>query len=743
MLRFTAIMQLVLATSLFTTSSLATENTDRIVVFGGATDYAPFHYRSTNNKAEGFDVELFYAIARVAGWQTDERLGDWSAIQSDLEAGRVDVVPMFMSAEREQLYRFSVHILTEHHRLFGLRGGAALRGLEDLDGYKVAVEEAGYAWRFLQQENTGAELIATDSEAAAIRLVASGKADRALVTTHTGYYTIARQNLDEVVALSPPMLPADYAFAVNPDRPGLIHAINEALLVLQEQGVLDRLQHQWLSEFEPVDWRTAVRELLWLLIPLGILIIAGGWMLWRYRYRWLAARGAIESEALRRRSAEDRARKLSVNDELTGLPKRGVLHEYLDSTLITARKRDTRLAVGMLTLLEVEYIQQIVGDQVTERFIVLAANALAEMHQGFVAYLGEGRFAFVFENISDTDDAGKRMQALNRVAGQEFNVYGTSIEGMVASGLAVYPEHGSDAAPLLRAARIATSQARTQRATDLVYSPSFEPDPRNLTLMSDLKKALSTGGLSWALQPQYAFGGERIIGAELLIRWQHSRYGWVRPDLFIPMAEKTGLIKQVTREVIRLAVDTLRQWEANDNDWRLSINISGNDLADAAIVDDIIEKFGSYARRVTLEMTETAVMEDVGAITTSADRIRAAGFHLALDDYGTGYSSLEYLKRLHFDEIKIDMTFIKNIADSRRDLKLTEASILLAHELNAVAVAEGVEDMQIAGLLRKLGCDILQGYGIAKPLAPGEFAQFSENYTIRPQADPEKYRVVG
>jgi len=720
----TLLVQAIVSIAIITGGTIRAE--PPAVVFGGASEYRPFHFLDRSGQPDGFDVALFREIAREAGWSVAYRLGDWSATQQKLLEGEVDIVPMFISDERQEKYLFSTPVLKTSHYLFGREGSTPRDSLYDLGNEKVAAEEGGYGWHRLQQLQARVQIVSTRSEAEAIRLVGRGQADYALVNGDIGVYVIDAENLNNVAALSPPLLPVVYAFAVNPERPGLVTEINNALQNLRQEGVLDELSSEWLRP--AIDWREALQKSLWIIIPLILVVLYIGYQLWRHRYRFRRVVQLANSESARRQEAERQAERLAVYDELTGLPNTPFFLQYLTTALEHAREQRQTLAVAILTLLDMEVIQQVAGYRVTDGLVKLEAEAIVREHNGFIAYLGQGRYGFIFENIGDTDHALKKIRSLLDVAGREYELGDTPIEPHVACGMAVFPEHGYNTQDIYRAAELAMAMARQRRQPVLSYDPSMEPDPRNLTLMADLRKAIEANALSFVFQPKYLLSERRVIGAEMLVRWQHPRYGPLSPALFIPLAEKTGLIQSVTRCVIGEAIGIVRKWGAIGSDWKLSVNVSGNDLADSGMVDDIIDRLGVHASLLILEVTETAIMKDVESISQNIERLRSVGIGISLDDYGTGYSSLSYLKQLSFDEIKIDMSFIKNMLHSDKDQKITSASILLGYELGATMTAEGVEDMATAELLETLKCDGLQGYGIAKPGSQQEFIRFADSY---------------
>jgi len=708
------------------TTAAATQS--RELVFGGAAEYRPFHYLDESARPRGFDIALFKRIAGQTGWTTSYQLGDWSGIQQRLAEGGVDVVPMFVSEGRREKYLFTSPVLSTNHYLFGRTGDTPRDSLQDLDdGTMIAAEEGGYGWQLLQELQTKVQVTTTDSEAEAVRLVAENAVEYALVNGEVGTYVINAEKLENVTTLSPPILPVSYAFAVNPQRPELVGDINHALQSLRQRGVIDELRREWLSSSP--SWQKSLQRALWIIIPLLLLTLCMAYLFWRNRYRLQEITRTADSEFRRRQEAEQKAEKIAVYDELTGLPKTTFFLQYLKGALDHARRGRQPLAVAILTIIDLEIIQQIAGYSVTENLLKLEAEALARAHQGFIAYLGQGRYGFIFENITDAGHAMEMARSLTRLAGQQYDVGETPIEPHVACGVATFPEHGYEAKDIHRAAEVALTAARQQKQPLLIYEQSMEPDPRNLTLMRDLRSAIESNALDWAFQPKYSLAERRVTGAEMLVRWQHPRYGALPPGLFIPLAEKTGLVKSITRNALRVAIDTARKWGATGSDLNLAVNVSGNDLADNAMVEEIIDRLDGHASLLTLEVTETAIMQDVESVVGNIERLRNAGLRVALDDYGTGYSSLSYLKQLNFDEIKIDMSFVRNMRQSDRDRKITSASIHLGHDLGACVTAEGVEDIATAKLLDSLGCDVLQGYGLARPGTLDAFIQFVGSYT--------------
>jgi EAL domain-containing protein (putative c-di-GMP-specific phosphodiesterase class I) len=294
----------------------------------------------------------------------------------------------------------------------------------------------------------------------------------------------------------------------------------------------------------------------------------------------------------------------------------------------------------------------------------------------------------------------------------------------ISGGLSVFPNHADSGTQLVQQAKLAMSNAMQSGAQLLLFSDTMKPHPQKLQLMSDLKTVVAQEQLQWALQPQYCVNEHCVMGSEMLVRWHHPDYGWVSPGDFVVWAEQMGNVSEITRAAIRNACRLLEQLKEDTATLKLSVNLSANDLANTKMVKEIIDSVGSNASHLTLEITETALMKDIEKVQKNVELLKQVDIKLSLDDYGTGYSSLEYLKAFNFDEIKIDQMFINDMTRIDRNLQLTKASIELGHKLGALVVAEGVEDRETADILIDMGCDILQGYYIGRPQVTTDVAEY-------------------
>jgi predicted signal transduction protein with EAL and GGDEF domain len=300
-----------------------------------------------------------------------------------------------------------------------------------------------------------------------------------------------------------------------------------------------------------------------------------------------------------------------------------------------------------------------------------------------------------------------------------------AVEGSV--GIVLSPDDGDDVDLLLRRADVAMYAAKERRLGVARYEPEFETtSAERLALMAELGRALDENELVLYVQPQASLGDGAIVGAEALVRWIHPERGLIPPGDFVPYAERTGLGRRLSRFVLETAVEQLASW-ADDPQAprRLAVNLSMVDLLDLSLPEEVqrlLREAGVEADRLELEITEGVIMADPVRVGAVLEQLREVGVKLAIDDFGTGYSSLAYLKRLPVDVLKIDRSFVSGMVDERRDAAVVRSAIELAHSLGLGVVAEGVEDDQTFDALRELGCDVAQGYLIARPVPATELA---------------------
>jgi EAL domain-containing protein (putative c-di-GMP-specific phosphodiesterase class I)/GGDEF domain-containing protein len=313
----------------------------------------------------------------------------------------------------------------------------------------------------------------------------------------------------------------------------------------------------------------------------------------------------------------------------------------------------------------------------------------------------------------------------------------------MTNGLAAAEAGSLDAPRLIEQAMIALDQARACGRKVAIFDPVAYGDPAgNLSLMSEMLQGVATGALFLHHQPKLDLRSGAITGVEALVRWDHPTRGLLRPDLFVGMAEETGHIRALTDCVIDRAIVDQRALRDLGHDLTISINISGRLIDDAEFADRAIEKIAASGARFCFEITETAVIGNPDVALGVLAKLTAAGIPVSIDDYGSGLSSLAYLKQINADELKIDKAFVLSLENDAKDALLVKSTIDLAHSLGLKVTAEGVESREALAMLQMMGCDLAQGFHIAKPMALDSLAAFlaDQAATALPASEPKARR---
>jgi EAL domain-containing protein (putative c-di-GMP-specific phosphodiesterase class I)/GGDEF domain-containing protein len=408
------------------------------------------------------------------------------------------------------------------------------------------------------------------------------------------------------------------------------------------------------------------------------------------------------------RDREARLLQMVLHDQETGLPNR------------LALERDATRSPGAYVLLfgidRFEVVRNAIGYDSMAQLVSALGSRLAGASGARVARVAAGVLGILLE-ASDDATALEEATRLSQIADTPVTLIGATVDAALSAGLARSAAEPGDVGSVMDRAAIALDQARATRRKAAVFDAAAYGDPvGNLSLVGDLMSALDTPDTWLAYQPKYDLRGDAITGVEALMRWQHPRRGFVSPDLFITMAEETGQIRVLTEWTVRRAIADQKALAAAGHSLTVSVNISGRLLSDESFADFALTLVASAGADVCFEITETAVIDNPEVALAMIERFSAAGICVSIDDYGSGLSSLAYLKRIRADELKIDKAFILGLDDSSRDALLVKSTIDLAHSLGMTVTAEGVETPTALALLRGMGCDTAQGYLIARPM---------------------------
>jgi EAL domain-containing protein (putative c-di-GMP-specific phosphodiesterase class I)/GGDEF domain-containing protein len=425
---------------------------------------------------------------------------------------------------------------------------------------------------------------------------------------------------------------------------------------------------------------------------------------------WSMSRTLIDSER-----REQRMTYLTLHDPESGLPNRTALEQ--DIAVMLASDDGSMLVVAALGIDRFTQVRGAIGYELFAALIGEVARRLADQHPGGrIVRLATAELGLAFRAAS-LQQACNHAVAFQSSLNAPLRLGENRIDVSLTVGLAIHGAGHELVASMVERANIALDQARASKLRIGVFDRDVYGNPAsNLSLMSEMMLAIDAGGLAVAYQPKFDFRSRTVTGVEALVRWPNHRGGPLGPDIFVPMAEETGHIQALTEWVLIRAVADQAALRHAGHDISMSVNLSGRLLHDQDFAAKILAIIGAAAGRFCLEVTETAAMENPKLAMRSLEKYRAAGVSVAIDDYGSGLSSLAYLKDIPATELKIDKAFVLDIADSKRNSLLVRSTIDLGHSLGMQVTAEGVETATALSLLALMGCDAAQGYFIGRPM---------------------------
>jgi len=424
----------------------------------------------------------------------------------------------------------------------------------------------------------------------------------------------------------------------------------------------------------------------------------------------------------------------ATHDALTELPNRVLLAERLERSLELAAREQRPLAVMLLDVDEFKAINDTLGHDLGDAVLKQVAGRLRDAigAKGMLARLGGDEFAALIEG--DRRKVEAVAQDVLAALSPPLDIDALALDVNASIGLACFPQHGTSASELVRHADIALYRAKESGAS--VRSYTDEDDEHSIdrrALAAQLRRGIERGELAVHYQPKVPLRGGMTCGFEALARWDHPQLGWIGPDGFIPLAERTGIIKRLTEKVLETALEQCEQWRGEGLDVTVSVNVSTRSLLDQDLTRTIralLDRFDLPTGALQLEITESRIVADLRRARTTLEELRAMGVMIAIDDFGTGFSSLSQLQQLPIDEIKIDRSFVTRMESDRSDAVLVRSIIELARNLGLRVTAEGVENEDTRCTLRKLGCDYAQGFHLGRPAVAEQCRQF----LVEPQA---------
>ncbi len=433
---------------------------------------------------------------------------------------------------------------------------------------------------------------------------------------------------------------------------------------------------------------------------------------------------AVFSDITKHKQDEEKIRYQANFDALTGLPNRSLLTDRLSQAILSANREKWNLGLLFVDLDQFKVVNDtfghVVGDELLQQVAVRIRECVREADT--VSRFGGDEFVILLQDIEDPDVAVSIASKVIQAVTESFKLYGREIFIGASIGITIYPEDAATADALLRNADMAMYQAKAHgRNTYQFFTASMQRQTiERQQLEQDLRLSIERGELEVYYQPVVFSDTGKVSSLEALLRWNHPKKGLIGPDVFIPIAEDSGLIGSIGRWVMREACNQLSEWRQYGYDeLKIAVNLSSRQRKlgfDAVFMQEILQESGLPAEAVTLEITESLLMQDTEETVGWLGEIKKLGISLSVDDFGTGYSSLSYLKRFPVDVLKIDRSFVSDLPGDPESVSLVNTIIAMAKSLNLGLVAEGVEKQEQVDFLLTAGCDLLQGFHFGRPM---------------------------
>ena len=454
-----------------------------------------------------------------------------------------------------------------------------------------------------------------------------------------------------------------------------------------------------------------------------------GWLAGGLLVLYLALFRIVATASRRMRHQSEVNRELALHDTLTGLANRSLLRDLAAEALATAQRHDTHVALLLLDLDRFKEINDTLGHHHGDLLLALIGPRLTSVLRPHdtIARLGGDEFVVLLPEVVGADDALAIGRRVLGVLDEAFAVEGVELDVGGSIGIAISPDHGEDFETLLRHADVAMYAAKTHQNGVTVYDPAYDANsPARLAMLGELRRGIDAGQLVLHYQPQVDMDSGEVTGAEALVRWEHPTRGLLFPDEFIPLAERTGLIRQLTLAVLDQALAQAAQWARAGRPLAVAVNLSARSLLELTLRDDVAAALARHdvpGSMLELEITESTVMADPERALGVLRSLTELGLTVSIDDFGTGYSSMAYLQRLPVHGLKIDRSFVTDLGGDVNEV-IVSSSIDLARSLGLHVIAEGVEDRATWDRLSALGCHAGQGYFLSRPVPASVFDEW-------------------
>ena len=702
----------------------------KVLRVGIDRDFAPYEWVDEQGRYHGMAADLLALVAQKLGVRLEiVKDKSWQQVLDMAKQRQLDMLSFVVKTpERERYLRFTQPISRVSVAIITAQSTGYLGDLERLQGKRVSVVKGYFMEENLRRDHPGIKVLALPSVQLALEAVSAGKAEAYVGDTASANYEIMRSSLAGLQVAGVTSYYSEHRMAVVAGEPVLVGVLNKALTAIPQMEK-EAIVSRWYGlRAEPgISHKTLA------LYAGGGLALLLAILYWNWRLR---------REIALRRNAEEKLSLSAHYDVLTKLPNRTLFADRFAQAIAHCRREQAMLAVCYLDLDGFKEVNDSLGHEAGDRLLVEVAGRIkASLRaEDTVSRLGGDEFALLIGDIHTVDQVEQAMARIHAAMAQPYQLDKRSITIAASSGVTIYPMDEADPDTLLRHADQAMYQAKLDgRNRFRLFDPAQDQQIQSSRqLLGRLEEALAAGEFCLYYQPKVNMKSGEVLGAEALIRWNHPERGILPPAQFLPVIEGTMLEHVLGAWVIDQALEQLSAWRKAGLDIQVGVNISPRFLQwkdfFLQLESALLKHPDIPASCLELEILESSVMGDLSAVSAIIGACRDnLGVSIALDDFGTGYSSLAHLRHLPASTIKIDQSFVRDMIDDPDDYAIVEGVVGLAHAFRRDVVAEGVETREHGLMLLIMGCQVVQGYGVARPMPAELILQWAKDFQPFPE----------